>query len=107
MRKNVVIALTLLAALFIAAPALAHFQMLYTPECAFDKGQKIDLKLVFTHPFEAGHTMDMGVPERFFVVHKEKRASLLDKLKPITWTSLTNQGQAYDRKISTFSSAPR
>lgn len=94
--KKICTLATMLLVLTFAIPALAHFQMLYTPDCALDKSQKIDFKLVFTHPFEAGHTMDMGIPERFFVVHKEKRANLLDKLKPITWTSLSNSGKAYE-----------
>jgi len=44
----------------LSVPAFAHFQMIYTPEPALDKGKRITLKLVFTHPFEAGHTMDIG-----------------------------------------------
>ena len=92
-------AITLIALLMIvafASPAMAHFQMIYTPESALQKAKTIDLKLVFTHPFEAGHTMDMGKPEQFFVVRKEKKKDLLSTLKPITWTSLTNKGAAYE-----------
>lgn len=81
--------------------ASAHFQMIYTPEMAIEKGGTIPLKLVFTHPFEAGHTMDMGKPEQFFVVssrgeNEPKRTDLLQTLKPITWTSLTNSGKAWE-----------
>ena len=79
-----------------AVPAMAHFQMIYTPESALGNAAPIDLKLVFTHPFEAGHTMDMGQPEQFFVVRKEKKKDLLKTLKPITWNSLTNSGAAYE-----------
>ena len=51
------IVLLSLFALFAAAlPASAHFQMLYTPQTILDKGGEVPLKLVFTHPFEAGHT---------------------------------------------------
>jgi cobalt/nickel transport protein len=85
-----------LLTLAVAVPAMAHFQMIYTPESALDKAGEIDLKMVFTHPFEAGHTMDMGQPEQFFVVRKEKKSDLLGTLKPITWTSLTNSGAAYE-----------
>jgi cobalt/nickel transport protein len=77
-------------------PAMAHFQMIYTPESALEKAAPINLKLVFTHPFEAGHTMDMGKPEQFFVVRKEKKKDLLGTLNPITWNSLTNSGAAYE-----------
>jgi len=95
MKKSVAL---LAAAMLLAftAPAMAHFQMVYTPESALGKAAPIDLKLVFTHPFEAGHTMDMGQPEQFFVVRKEKKQDLLATLKPITWSSLTNKGAAYE-----------
>lgn len=95
MKKAVTFA-TLLMVLVFCAPAMAHFQMIYTPEAALPKAKTIDLKLVFTHPFEAGHTMDMGKPEQFFVVRKEKKKDLLSTLTPITWTSLTNKGAAYE-----------
>lgn len=54
------------------------------------------MKLVFTHPFEAGHTMDMGKPEEVFVLHNGERTDLMDQISPITWQSLTNQGKAYE-----------
>lgn len=91
---------TLLAALFalflLNLPAQAHFQTIYTPETALDKGGPIDLKMVFTHPFEAGHTMDMDKPEEFFVIRKGRKQDLSNKLKEITWKSLTNSGKAYE-----------
>ncbi|MBN2705769.1 MAG: DUF4198 domain-containing protein [Deltaproteobacteria bacterium] len=97
-KRSILTGLAMVLALAFALPAAAHFQMLYTPECALERGGEIDLKLVFTHPFEAGHTMDMGAPERFFMVHKEQRENLIDRLKPITWNSLTNSGKAYELK---------
>ncbi len=101
MNKKVAAFLAGAAVLSSAAVASAHFQMIYTPEMAMNKGGKIPLKLVFTHPFGAGHTMDMGTPEQFFVVRTRgenapKKTDLKEKLKPITWTSLTNSGQAYE-----------
>lgn len=94
--KKTIVVLAGLMAMTLAAPAWAHFQMIYTPESALEKATEIDLKLVFTHPFEAGHTMDMGQPEQFFVVRKEKKKDLLGSLKPITWASLANSGAAYE-----------
>jgi cobalt/nickel transport protein len=85
-----------MVSVMLCAPAIAHFQMVYTPEIALAKGGEMDLKIVFTHPFEAGYTMNMGTPEQFFVVHKAKKKDLLNTLKPITWTSLTNSGKAYE-----------
>jgi len=93
-KTRVLLAVWLVLAL--AAPAMAHFQMIYTPESALEKAQTIDLKLVFIHPFDAGHTMDMGKHEKFFVVRKENKDDLLSTLKPITWISVTNSGAAYE-----------
>jgi cobalt/nickel transport protein len=94
--KKTIFILVGLTVLALAVPASAHFQMIYTPESALEKAETINLKLVFTHPFEAGHTMDMGKPEQFFVVRKGRKKDLLDTLKPINWTSLTNSGAAYE-----------
>lgn len=94
--KKVMLLLVAVMILALSVPAFAHFQMLYTPDSALTKGGKINLKLVFTHPFEAGHTMNMGTPEEFFVVRKGKKKDLLGSLKPITWKSLTNEGKAYE-----------
>lgn len=101
MKKGLVAALTGAFILGSAIAASAHFQMIYTPESALSKAAEIPLKVVFTHPFEAGHTMDMGTPEQFFVVrsrgeNEPVKTDLLKTLKPITWTSLTNSGKAYE-----------
>lgn len=87
--------------LFFSALVQAHFQMIYTPESALTKGQATRLALIFTHPFHAGNTMDMGRPESFYLIHQRGEDSepetidLQQYLKPVTWTSLTNDGQAY------------
>jgi len=94
--KRMILPVFVLLMLSMAAPAAAHFQMIYTPESALPKGGEIALDLVFTHPFEAGHTMDMGQPEQFFVMRKGKKTDLLPTLKPMVWTSQTNGGAAYE-----------
>ena len=99
--KKLVVTLMGVMLIAAAAPASAHFQTIYTPDAALEKGGKIPLKLVFTHPFEAGHTMDMGKPEQFFALrsrgeNEPKKIDLMDKLSPITWTSLTNSGKAWE-----------
>ena len=91
--------LTAILVLTMSAPAFAHFQLIYTPEAALEKGGELDLKLVFTHPFEAGHTMDMGAPLEFYMIHKGEKTDLKDKLKDITWTGLTNSGKAYEAQV--------
>ena len=96
-----ILALALIATFSFSALSMAHFQMIYTPEAAYDKGQEIPIKLVFTHPFEAGHTMNMGQPRQFYVVHKGKKKDLINTLKPIEWTSLTNKGKAFETSYKT------
>ena len=103
--KRMLTTLACCAAVVSAAPAYAHFQMIYTPEMALEEGGKIPLALVFTHPFEAGHTMDMGMPEQFFVIRSRgenapQKTDLLKTLKPITWTSLTNSGKAWETEYA-------
>ncbi len=96
--------LSLLIALTFGAPAFAHFQTIYTEESALEKGKQINLKMVFTHPFEAGHTMDIGRdetgkiyrPKAFGVMHKSRKKDLLKELKPIMFRSLTNKGKAFE-----------
>jgi len=85
-----------------------HFQLLYTPKSALttDDPDKVNLLVVFTHPFEAGHTMDIGMdasgkihpPKAFGVLHKDKKADLLKELKPIDFKSLSNTGKGYELK---------
>lgn len=104
-KKTVAGALAALAlALALPGLALAHFQMIYTPEIALDKGGEVDMRLVFTHPFEAGHSMDMGAPEQFFMVYQKggegepQKTDLKAGLAPIVWKSLGNTGKAYTFK---------
>jgi cobalt/nickel transport protein len=96
MKKWMITALVGMAALAVYVPSFAHFQMIYTPESALQKGGPVELKLVFTHPFEAGHTMDMGSPTAFGVLHKEKKEDLLGKMKSIEFSSLSNKGKAFN-----------
>lgn len=94
-----------LASVATSVPAWAHFQLIYTPQSALRTGQALTLDLVFTHPFEAGHTMSMGKPQEFYVVSqrgaaaKPRKTDLQQYLKPITWTSLTNSGDAFEAAL--------
>ena len=101
--KKMFLVLTGLLVMAMATPALAHFQMVYTPEIALNKGGTLDFKLVFTHPFSAGHTMNMGQPEKFYVIHskedKSTKTDLMSALKPIEWESQGHKGQAYEAEV--------
>jgi len=79
--------------------ANAHFQLLYTPVVNLEKAGDVLFKLIFWHPFENGHVMDMGQPEQFFYVHKGKRTDLLDTLNPITFEGVSNKAAAYEARI--------
>jgi len=104
--KRLVSLLSLVMLFAFSVPAYAHFQMVYSPD-SVPKSKKLNLKLVFTHPFEAGHTMDIGKDEKgkihppiaFGEMHKEKKKDLLNTLKPINFTSLTNSGRAYEANV--------
>ena len=84
-----------LAAAAIATGALAHFQMLYTPESALEGPSTIELRHVFNHPFADEHTMDIAGIESFVAINKGKEKSMLDSLKPIDFKGNTNSAKAY------------
>lgn len=92
------------AAAILNTSAFAHFQMVYTPDTALEKGKTIELRHVFTHPFADEHTMDMGKQHDsqdlmpvvdFFVKNKETKTDLKDTLKSIVFKGNANSGKAY------------
>ncbi|MBN2964406.1 DUF4198 domain-containing protein [Sulfurospirillum sp. T05] len=86
---------SMVAAGVLATGAMAHFQMLYTPESALEKPTNIELRHVFNHPFADEHTMDIAGIESFVVINKEQEKNLLDTLKPIEFKGNANSGKAY------------
>jgi cobalt/nickel transport protein len=96
--KRLITFLTAAMLLATSVPALAHFQMLYTPE--MNKMGKLEFKLVFSHPAESGHVMKMDKPQEFYVINKEKKTDLLGTIKPIKWTSATNSDEGFETTFS-------
>ena len=101
---NKKISFTLLLS-FASAMAFAHFQMMYTPSSIIEGDtREVPFKVVFTHPYEAGLTMDIGKNEageikgmeHFFVVHKKKSIDAVSKLKEMTFTSFENSAKGFD-----------
>jgi cobalt/nickel transport protein len=92
-------------AVLAANPALAHFQLLYTPQLALKTSQDLTLAMVFTHPFEPTHTMNMEKPLAFYVISqrgseaKPQKTDLTQYLQPVTWAGLQQPGQAYEAKL--------
>ncbi len=88
-----------LAALVAAAPASAHFQLIYTPESNIAEPGDVPAKLVFWHPFENGHAMDMGPVLEFYAINRGKRVDLKDSLEPITFQGATNAAKAFSAVV--------
>lgn len=102
MNKKVIFALVVST---VVSSAFSHFQMIFTPSSIIeDDAKTVPFKLVFTHPFEAGHTMDIGKNEageikgleHLFIVHKEKSIDVVANLKEMTFTSMENSGKGFD-----------
>ena len=102
--KKIIIS-TITASTILATSALAHFQMVYTPNTALTKGKTIEFKHVFTHPFADEHTMDMGKQhdtktlapvEEFYVINKTKKTDLKSTLKSISFKGHHNSGKAFE-----------
>lgn len=90
-----------LSSALVGVPAHAHFQLLYTPEAALRESQQISLALVFSHPFNNGHTMSMGEPEAFYVISQRgseaqpRTTDLKPYLERVTWAGVDTQADAY------------
>ena len=98
---------TVAATAILTTSAMAHFQMVYTPNTALEKGKTIEFKHVFTHPFADEHTMDMGKQhdtkkfspiQEFYVINKKKKTDLKNTLKDITFKGNHNSGHGYTSK---------
>ncbi len=103
--KKALVALLGVGMLACAAPASAHFMMTYTPETVLEKAKDIDMRIVFTHPAEAGHTMDMGGVKEFYALHKRgdsevKKIDFKGALKEITWKNPESSNKAYAAQIA-------
>ncbi len=104
MKKFVFASLGLCAALAMAAPAEAHFQMMYTPKTDMEKAENMDMRIVFTHPAEAGHMMDMGGIKEFYALYKRgenapQKIDMSQYLKEITWSNPGSSAPAFAAMI--------
>ena len=94
----------LLFSIFTGA-AYAHSQLIYTPLSVIPADvSSVRFILPFTHPFESGHTMDIGKDESgtvkgmqaFFSLHKGKKTDLLPALNETQFTSSENSGKGFE-----------
>jgi len=84
------------SSLMMAGSASAHFLLAYSPQVNFEKVADVPLKLIFWHPFENGHVMDMEAPLDFYAMHKGKKIDLKGSLKPITFKGAENEAKAFE-----------
>ncbi|WP_033069598.1 DUF4198 domain-containing protein [Thalassospira australica] len=80
-------------------PAQAHFQLVYTPDVNITKAGEIPVKLIFWHPFENGHVMDMGTPREFYVMHRGENIDLKSTLSEFSFAGTANSAVAYDGSL--------
>ncbi len=66
-----------------SASSMAHFQMVLPSDDIIEENESnvVQLQLIFTHPAEASHTMNMDKPIEFGVYHKGKARDLTDTLE--------------------------
>lgn len=84
-RPRNVLCLALTAGLALASLASAHFQELIPdrPVITQETGPELELELTFTHPFEGGPVMSMGLPSAFGVVVGGVKVDLRDRLEVV------------------------
>ncbi|WP_407493069.1 DUF4198 domain-containing protein [Pseudooceanicola sp. MF1-13] len=87
----------LLAAFAALVPlsAQAHFVLPYADNVQIDRPGDLPLALVFWHPFENGHVMDMEVPHGFYMIHNGDRIDLADRLEATPFQGAQNTGAGF------------
>lgn len=88
-----------LALTLVPGLASAHFQLSHTEDTLIDRPGDVPVKLIFWHPFENGHVMDMGEPLEFYAIHRGERIDLKDTLTQTTFTGTENEAVAWDGSV--------
>lgn len=88
-RKTMLFLATIVLVLTLNLQAFAHFQMILPSiDVLEDEDNKtIELQLIFTHPSEASHTMDMEMPRKFGVYHQGRHKDLTSTLEQIEFAN--------------------
>lgn len=91
---------TLLAsALLLPLPAQAHFLLIHNDGPIIKGPGDVSLRLIFWHPFENGHAMDLDRPLDFYAISRGQRIDLMETLNPITFTGAENSAAAYEATL--------
>jgi cobalt/nickel transport protein len=75
--------------------AQAHFLLEYTTHTMIERPGDVPVKLIFWHPFDNGHVMDLEMPEEFYMIHHGERTDLLETLEPVRFIGAQNEGAAF------------
>jgi len=79
----------------LSTSALAHYQMMYTEETALEMAKKINLNIVFTHPFSGAYTMNMSGVDELYVINRQKKKDLKKDLKEVVYKDINSDGKGY------------
>ncbi|UWR05466.1 DUF4198 domain-containing protein (plasmid) [Ruegeria conchae] len=79
--------------------ASAHFLLEYTENTMIERPGDVPVKLIFWHPFEAGHVMTLEKPEEFYVIHNGSKTDLLDTLEETTFDGPDNSAKAFKGSV--------
>ena len=77
----------------------AHFLLAHSGDAMIERPGERPVKLIFWHPFENGHAMELARPQAFYMVHHGARTDLLDTLEPISFDGPENVASAFQGSI--------
>ncbi|SMR82182.1 cobalt/nickel transport protein [Aliiroseovarius halocynthiae] len=95
--KKTILAATLAA--FVPVSAQAHFLLHHTDEVLIEKPGDVPMGLIFWHPMENGHAMDMATPQEFFMIHNGEKTDLMDHVAPATFKGKHNESAAFTASV--------
>ncbi|MDP6969020.1 MAG: DUF4198 domain-containing protein [Gammaproteobacteria bacterium] len=77
----------------------AHFQLLYTDTAIIEKAAPVPAKLIFWHPMDNGHGMDMQRPLEVSVIHRGQHTDLTDNVMQTQFIGQHNTAVSWDVSI--------
>ncbi|MDE9451667.1 DUF4198 domain-containing protein [Aliiroseovarius sp. Z3] len=86
-------------AAFVPAAASAHFLLQHTDEVLIEQPGDVPMGLIFWHPMENGHAMDMEKPQEFFMIHNGEKTDLMDRVAPATFKGKSNDASAFTASV--------
>jgi cobalt/nickel transport protein len=84
---------------FCSQLSYAHLQLIYTDTTIVEKPKPVPAKLIFWHPMENGHVMDMAKPLEVSVYHRGQAINITDQAQQTLFTGLHNSAISWDIDI--------